>query len=107
MPPNVPAERVNAIRRAFDATMKDQEFLAEADKLKIEIDPLTGEQVAALIADIYKTPAGDRRPRARRHGAEVTRSVIPERAGAREPGIRTKHSSKRLDSGFARSRRPE
>ena len=56
MPPNVPAERVNAIRRAFDATMKDPEFLAEADKLKIEIDPLTGEQVAALIADIYKTP---------------------------------------------------
>ena len=49
MPPNVPAERVAAIRRAFDATMKDKEFLAEADKLKIEIDPLAGEQVAALI----------------------------------------------------------
>ena len=57
LPPNVPAERVNAIRRAFDATMKDPEFLAEADKLKIEVDPLTGEQVAALIVDIYKTPA--------------------------------------------------
>jgi len=56
MPPNVPADRVNAIRRAFDATMKDKEFLAEADKLKIEVDPLTGEQVAALIVDIYKTP---------------------------------------------------
>jgi tripartite-type tricarboxylate transporter receptor subunit TctC len=57
MPPNVPVERVNAIRRAFDATMKDPEFIAEADKLKIEIDPLTGEQVTALIVDIYKTPA--------------------------------------------------
>ena len=57
MPPNVPAERVAAIRRAFDAAMKDKELIAEADKLKIEIDPLTGEQVAALIADIYKTPA--------------------------------------------------
>jgi tripartite-type tricarboxylate transporter receptor subunit TctC len=57
MPPNVPAERVTAIRRAFDATMKDKEFLAEAEKLKIEVDPLTGEQVAALIVDIYKTPA--------------------------------------------------
>jgi tripartite-type tricarboxylate transporter receptor subunit TctC len=56
MPPNVPAERVNAIRRAFDAAMKDPELLAEAEKLKIEIDPLTGEQVAGLIADIYKTP---------------------------------------------------
>ncbi len=57
MPPNVPAERVNAIRRAFDATMKDKEFLDEADKLKIEIDPLSGEQVAVLIEQIYKTPA--------------------------------------------------
>ena len=56
MPPNVPAERVAAIRRAFDAAMKDPELLAEADKLKIEIDPLTGEQVAALITEIYKTP---------------------------------------------------
>ena len=57
MPPNVPPERVNAIRRAFDTTMKDKEFLDEADKLKIEIDPLGGEQVAALIEQIYKTPA--------------------------------------------------
>ena len=57
MPPNVPAERVAAIRRAFDAVMKDKDFLDEADKLKIEIDPLSGEQVAALIEQIYKTPA--------------------------------------------------
>jgi tripartite-type tricarboxylate transporter receptor subunit TctC len=57
MPPNVAPERVNAIRRAFDATMKDKEFLEEADKLKIEIDPLGGEQVAALIEQLYKTPA--------------------------------------------------
>lgn len=57
MPPNVPAERVAAIRRAFDATMKDKDFLAEADKLKIEIDPLTGEQVAELVVQLYKTPA--------------------------------------------------
>jgi tripartite-type tricarboxylate transporter receptor subunit TctC len=57
MPPNVPAERVAAIRRAFDATMKDKEFLAEAEKLKIEVDPLTGEQVAELVVQLYKTPA--------------------------------------------------
>lgn len=57
LPPNVPADRVNAIRRAFDATMKDKDFLAEAERLKIEIDPLTGEQVGTLIAQIYKTPA--------------------------------------------------
>jgi tripartite-type tricarboxylate transporter receptor subunit TctC len=56
LPPNVPAERVTAIRRAFDATMKDKDFLAEAEKLKIEVDPLTGEQVAELIGQIYRTP---------------------------------------------------
>ncbi|MEA2987394.1 MAG: hypothetical protein QOG83_105 [Alphaproteobacteria bacterium] len=56
MPPNVPKERVTAVRRAFDAAMKDQEFLAEAEKLKIEIDPLSGEQVADLIEQLYRTP---------------------------------------------------
>ena len=53
----MPADRVNALRRAFDATMKDPEFLAEAEKLKIEVDPLTGEQVAALVEQVSRTPA--------------------------------------------------
>jgi tripartite-type tricarboxylate transporter receptor subunit TctC len=57
LPPNVPPERVRAIRRAFDAAMQDKELLEEADRLKIEIDPLSGEQVAALIEQIYRTPA--------------------------------------------------
>jgi hypothetical protein len=57
MPPNVPPERVNAIRRAFDATMKDKEYLVETDKLKLEIDPMTGEQIAEMLAEIQKTPA--------------------------------------------------
>jgi tripartite-type tricarboxylate transporter receptor subunit TctC len=57
MPPGVPADRVNAMRRAFDATMKDPEFLAEATKLKIEVDPLSGEEVAEAVAKVYSTPA--------------------------------------------------
>jgi hypothetical protein len=57
LPPGVPQARVDAIRKAFDATMKDPEFIAEADKLKIDIDPLTGVQVAELLQKIYKTPA--------------------------------------------------
>ena len=57
MPPSVPADRVAAVRRAFDASMTDQEFLAEAERLKIEVDPLTGEEVAGLIAQLYRTPA--------------------------------------------------
>jgi tripartite-type tricarboxylate transporter receptor subunit TctC len=55
MPPNVPAERVDALRRAFDATMRDPAYLAEADRLKIDVDPLTGEQVAAVVAQVSRT----------------------------------------------------
>jgi tripartite-type tricarboxylate transporter receptor subunit TctC len=57
MPPNVPAARVSAIRRAFDATMKDSEFLAEADKLKLEIDPMNGEDIARMLEQMSRTPA--------------------------------------------------
>ena len=56
MPPDVPPARVEAVRRAFDATMKDPGFLAEADRAKLEIEPLTGEEVAKLVAQIAATP---------------------------------------------------
>ena len=56
MPPGVPAERVAALRRAFDATMKDPAFLADAQKLQLELSPMTGEEVQAIVADIVKTP---------------------------------------------------
>ncbi len=47
LPPDVPADRVEALRRAFDATMKDEAFVAEAAKIGFAVDPLTGEQVQA------------------------------------------------------------
>ncbi len=55
-PPGMPAERARLLRRAFDATLKDPALLAEAAKSRISIEPLTGEQVAALIQKIYATP---------------------------------------------------
>ena len=57
LPPNVPADRVAALRTAFDATMKDPDYLAEADKLKIDVDPLTGGELAALVVQVSQTPA--------------------------------------------------
>ena len=57
LPPNVPPARVQALRRAFDATMHDAAYLADAERLKIEIDPLSGEEVAFLIAQVLRTPA--------------------------------------------------
>ena len=56
LPPNVPAARVDALRRAFDATMRDAAYLADAQRLKIDVDPLPGEEVAALIGQILRTP---------------------------------------------------
>jgi tripartite-type tricarboxylate transporter receptor subunit TctC len=56
LPPDVPVERVAALRRAFDATMKDPAFVAEAAKLQFDVDPLTGEQVQVLVAQLAATP---------------------------------------------------
>jgi tripartite-type tricarboxylate transporter receptor subunit TctC len=56
LPPDVPADRVEALRRAFDATMKDPAFLDEAAKLQLEVSPMTGEEVQALVGDLVKTP---------------------------------------------------
>lgn len=52
----VPAERVQALRAAFMATMKDSEFLAEAEKLNIEVDPVRGEYMQELAAKLMTTP---------------------------------------------------
>jgi tripartite-type tricarboxylate transporter receptor subunit TctC len=55
-PPGVPPARTALMRRAFDATMKDAEFLAEAARMQADVAPTTGEEVEALVAGIYATP---------------------------------------------------
>lgn len=47
--PGVPMERVTALRRAFDAAMKDADFLAEAEKVGLEIDPIGGEDLQDAV----------------------------------------------------------
>jgi tripartite-type tricarboxylate transporter receptor subunit TctC len=56
-PPDVPPARVEALRRAFDATMKDPDFVADAAQLQLELSPMTGEEVQALVAKLAGTPA--------------------------------------------------
>jgi tripartite-type tricarboxylate transporter receptor subunit TctC len=55
-PPDIPADRLAALRSAFEATMKDAEFIAEAEKLQMEIEPLTAAQIDKLLATAYATP---------------------------------------------------
>jgi len=55
-PPDLPSDRLAMLRAAFDATMKDPDFIAEARASKLELEPEDGEHLAALIAKIYATP---------------------------------------------------
>ncbi|MPZ55568.1 MAG: hypothetical protein GEU91_03535 [Rhizobiales bacterium] len=56
-PPGIPADRVAALRKAFMDTMRDKEFLAEAEKGKLEITPVSGEDIQKLVEEVYATPA--------------------------------------------------
>jgi len=55
-PPGLPAEQLDALRAAFDATMRDKEFLADAETMRIDISPLPGAKVQELVQKIYAAP---------------------------------------------------
>ena len=55
-PPDLPAERLAVLRQAFDATLRDPAFLAEAQRLGMEINPVSGTDLQALVARIMNTP---------------------------------------------------
>jgi tripartite-type tricarboxylate transporter receptor subunit TctC len=55
-PPGVPAHRLAALRRAFDATLADDEFRADAQKAQLEIEPLAAAEIETLLATAYGAP---------------------------------------------------
>jgi hypothetical protein len=55
-PPGIPADRKAALIAAFEATMKDPEFLAEARKRKIDVEPVSAKSLNELLAELYATP---------------------------------------------------
>ena len=55
-PPGIPADRVEILRRAFDATLRDPELLAAAKARKVAVSPSPGETLAKLVADALATP---------------------------------------------------
>ncbi len=55
-PPGLPPERAAALRKAFLDTMTDNEFLADANKAKMEITPVPGEEIEKLVTRVYATP---------------------------------------------------
>jgi tripartite-type tricarboxylate transporter receptor subunit TctC len=56
-PPDLPPEQLQALRRSFDATMKDPEFLEEAKRQHLDIAPVSGEEIAAIIRKVYASPS--------------------------------------------------
>lgn len=56
LPPNVPPARAEALRRAFDATMKDPAFLAEAARSNLDVSPMSGVEVTRLVHEVLDTP---------------------------------------------------
>lgn len=55
-PPGTPADKVEVLRKAFDAAMKDPEFLEEGRKMQAEISPTRGADVQRIISELYATP---------------------------------------------------
>jgi tripartite-type tricarboxylate transporter receptor subunit TctC len=55
-PPNVPADRLEAIRKAFQATLQDPEFVAAAAKSGLLVDGVTGQQIQVLLENLYSMP---------------------------------------------------
>jgi len=55
-PPDIPEERALALQAAFNATVVDPEFLAEAKRLRMEVVPISGEEIRNLVIEAYATP---------------------------------------------------
>lgn len=55
-PPGVPANRLSVLRAAFDATMRDPAFIADAEKAKLDIRPVGAADIMAFLTEVYQTP---------------------------------------------------
>lgn len=54
--PDVPPERLKALQESFDKTMKDADFLADAGKLRLDVNPVSGPVIADIVRRLYQTP---------------------------------------------------
>ncbi len=57
MGPDVPKDRADILRAAFDKTMKDKEFISECEKVKLAVDPVSGEELEKAVLGAFKTPS--------------------------------------------------
>ena len=69
-PPDVAPDRLKALQEAFDRTMVDPEFLADAQKSKLDVNPMTGAEITAMVRELYTTPKDVAQATARSLGAK-------------------------------------
>jgi tripartite-type tricarboxylate transporter receptor subunit TctC len=55
-PPSLPADRAKVLKAAFIETLKDPEFLADAEKIRADIELVTGDEVEALLKEVFAYP---------------------------------------------------
>ena len=70
-PPDVPADRVAALRAAFDATMADGAFRADVEKALLSLSPMRGQDIARFVDEVYRTPGAVARKAAELLGRNV------------------------------------
>ena len=56
LPPGTPKDRMEVLRRAFVETLKDPEFLSAAEKSRLSIDPVSGEEVKKIVSGLFELP---------------------------------------------------
>ena len=54
-PPDLPPGRLDVLRKAFDDTMRDPEFVADVKRMKVDLNPRTGAQLEKLVRNVYAT----------------------------------------------------
>jgi hypothetical protein len=72
LPPGVPEDRVATLRKAFVTALDDKALRAEADKMQFDVDPMPGDELQKLVAELYATPP---------HLIERARQALTVKAG--------------------------
>ena len=75
LPPGTPKDRVQLLRKAFEDTLKDPEFLADAKKSKLNVDPVPADVIEKDISALFKLDPGDGR-QTQGHSLQLTLLLI-------------------------------
>jgi tripartite-type tricarboxylate transporter receptor subunit TctC len=94
-PPGIPADKLKALRTAFNNTMKDKNFLAEMKKLRLSVDPMTGEEMEASIAKLYAADQTTLNRVAELLGVAKAERVLACKKIAKDPSVCRKKKKKK------------